>query len=65
MGLSFIEFLNTERIKQAEKLLKYTNMQVQQIALFIGYSNTAYFIRTFYKYLGISPKNYRKSLVKF
>ena len=65
MGLSFIEFLNTERIKQAEKLLKYTNMQVQQIALFIGYSNTAYFIRTFYKYLGISPKNYRKNLVKF
>lgn len=61
MGMTFIDFVNQERIKQAASLLKHTNLQIQQIASVVGYNNTSYFSKQFVKYLNMTPRNYRNS----
>lgn len=62
MGESFIEFVNKQRIKQATSLLKYTTMQVQEIAYAVGYNNTSYFAKVFMKEYKKSPRQYRLDL---
>lgn len=61
MGMSFIDFLNRERVRQAAQLLKHTNLQIQQIAAMVGYNNISYFDKQFYKAYGLSPHAYRTS----
>lgn len=59
MGISFIEFVNRERVEQAAALLRHTNMQIQRIAASVGYNNTSYFTRRFVRTWGCTPKDYR------
>ena len=59
MGISFIDFLNQERVRQAAQLLKQTNLQIQQIAAMVGYNNISYFDKQFFKAYGLSPHAYR------
>ena len=61
MGMSFIDFLNRERVQQAAQLLKQTNLQIQQIAAMVGYNNISYFDKQFCKIFGLSPHAYRTS----
>ena len=64
MKMSFIDFVNSQRIKQAENLIKFTNMQIQQIAYLVGYNNTNYFAKTFYKFTSQTPTEYRRGVKK-
>lgn len=59
MGMTFIEFLNRERVRQAASLLRSTNLQIQQIAAAVGYNNTSYFSKQFLKSYGMTPRAYR------
>ena len=59
MGISFIDFVNRERVKQAANLIKHSNLQIQQIAILVGYNNTSYFDKQFLKIYGVSPQVYR------
>ncbi|MBE6732464.1 MAG: AraC family transcriptional regulator [Ruminococcaceae bacterium] len=59
MGISFIDFVNKERITQAAKLLKCSTLQIQQIAFTVGFNNTSYFAKQFQKHYGKSPREYR------
>ena len=59
MGISFIDFVNRERIHQAAALLSNTNLQIQQIAQIIGYNNASYFAKQFARFMGSSPRQYR------
>ncbi len=61
MGLSFIEFLNRERVRQAATLLKRSNLQIQQIATLVGYNNTSYFDKQFFREYHQSPQQYRQN----
>lgn len=61
VGVSFITYVNRERIKQAAALLKHTDLQIQQIASTVGYNNTSYFSRQFLRFQGTTPRTYRKS----
>lgn len=61
MGMTFIDFVNRERVNQAAALLKNTNMQIQQIAAAVGYNNTSYFAKQFMKYEHMTPRAYRNS----
>ncbi|WP_430413034.1 helix-turn-helix domain-containing protein [Kordia sp.] len=36
-----------------------TNNQIKQIAFYLGYEDTSYFIRFFKKHTGLSPNVYR------
>lgn len=59
VGMTFIDFVNKERVEQAAALLKHTNMQIQQIAAAVGYNNTSYFAKQFVKYFNMTPRAYR------
>jgi AraC-like DNA-binding protein/mannose-6-phosphate isomerase-like protein (cupin superfamily) len=63
IGKTFKEYLNFIRINEAEKLLITSNMNITEVALETGFSNTSYFIKQFKLYKGISPKQYRKNLL--
>ena len=60
MGMTFIDFVNRERTKQAAALLKHTNLQIQQIASTVGYNNTSYFAKQFLRFQHTSPSHYRR-----
>lgn len=61
MGISFIDFVNQERIKQASSLLQHTNLPIKDIASFVGYNNTSYFSKQFAKVYHQAPTAYRSS----
>jgi AraC-like DNA-binding protein len=60
---TFSDFLNEIRIGFACKLLQQSDLPVTQVAYECGYSNISYFNRTFKKIHGITPREYRQSLV--
>lgn len=62
-GMSFSEYINNTRITQAKSLLEFTDTGIMNISTQIGFSNVTYFNRLFKKTLGVSPKEYRLSVV--
>lgn len=61
MGMSFSEYLNSRRIKQAKSLLATTQISITDISLECGYNNISYFNRIFKKATGLAPNEYRRS----
>jgi len=61
MGITFIDFVNKERTRQALGLLVHTNLQIQQIASMVGYNNTSYFTKQFLRFQGVTPSQYRRN----
>jgi two-component system response regulator YesN len=61
MGVTFVEYLSSVRIKRAKSLLAQP-MTLDEIAEQTGFSDTPYFIKVFKKYEGVSPGAYRKTL---
>lgn len=64
MGESFIDYLNKVRVKHAKELLVSSDKKMYQIALLSGYNNVRYFFRAFKKIEGMTPEQYRKSLLR-
>ncbi|MFR8169791.1 MAG: response regulator [Marvinbryantia sp.] len=62
MGDSFNNILDTIRITNAKRLLAETDLKVYQISERVGYSNIDYFYLKFKKYVGISPREYKKQV---
>ena len=58
-GLGFNEFVTSERIELAKKLLKDSSVSVQKVGEKCGYYNPKYFSIVFKKAEGISPKAYQ------
>lgn len=56
-----IEYLNYYRIESACEQLLTTDFPITEIALNCGFNDVSYFIKTFKKYKGITPKQYLKS----
>lgn len=59
-GYSLIHFFNLKKIQKACEYLKYTDLSIKEISYKVGIQDPLYFSRTFKKYFGISPKDYRK-----
>ncbi|GAA3413887.1 AraC family transcriptional regulator [Paenibacillus hodogayensis] len=62
MGLSFIEYVNIRRIKQAERLLLTKDASIAAIAEQVGIPNIAHFYELFRRYNRCSPKEYIQKL---
>lgn len=62
IGINFSDFLNIYRIKIACERLKNSSELIKNIAIEVGIGNVNSFIRTFKKYQGQTPNNYRRSL---
>ena len=55
----FSTYLNTIRIERACKLLDQNIISASQVGIDVGFSSSNYFFRTFHKYLGCSPAEYK------
>ena len=62
-GETLTEYVNRRRVRQAERLLKTTNLQIQTIAQHCGILDVHYFSKIFKKRTGLSPKEYRETIV--
>ena len=64
MGMTFTLYVNRLRIARAVKLLNKDGLSMSDIAFACGFTNQFHFTRMFKKIVGISPRDYRKSLKK-
>lgn len=53
------KYFKTKRLEKAAKLLKNTNLRVNEIAWDCGFENTAHFGASFRNFFGQTPKEYR------
>ncbi|RTE00431.1 helix-turn-helix domain-containing protein [Paenibacillus whitsoniae] len=58
-GINFGEFLTQYRVDMAKKWLKESDMKIAEIADKLQYNNAANFIRSFRKFAGMTPGQYR------
>lgn len=58
-GESIISYVNKLRINMASIILRDTKIPIAEIMERVGFSDNTHFLRTFKKYMGISPKEYR------
>ncbi len=58
-GISFQEFIIKTRIKNAAKLLIYSDESLASIAEDVNFSSQSYMGKMFIKYKGMTPKEYR------
>ena len=59
---NYSQMVNEFRIKEAMYMLKdrrYLNMNIEDIALAVGFQNRQCFYVAFYKRVGITPREYR------
>jgi AraC-like DNA-binding protein len=60
LGITPVTYLNRYRLRQARELLENTDLKITQIALAVGFSESAHFTRTFQREMGVSPRAYRR-----
>lgn len=61
-GFTFVEYLNSIRIREAQKMLLDSELTVTQIAEKVGFGSITHFNRVFKKITGLSPLKYRKTV---
>ena len=59
-GFTFVEYLNSIRVREAQKLLKETELNVSEVAERTGYESSTHFGRVFKEITGLSPLRYKK-----
>lgn len=59
-GQSASALIHHEIVREAQRMLYYTDKSVKEIAYDLGYLDSKYFIRLFTKKIGCSPTDYRK-----
>ncbi|WP_127533197.1 helix-turn-helix domain-containing protein [Paenibacillus kobensis] len=62
-NMTFIDFLTTERIKRTESLILNPNARITDIAFESGFSSVSSFNRCFKKIKGISPSEFRETMI--
>ena len=59
-GQNFTEYLTDYRMKKAKEFLKNGDMNINEIADALGYTDARYFSKVFKKEVGVKPTDYRK-----
>lgn len=59
LGMSPIEYVLNEKIKEAKKLLQNPDIQINEVCYLAGFDDANYFSRLFKKHEGITPKQYQ------
>lgn len=59
IGITYIQMVQSLRLKQASNLLRNTDRSVTDIANYVGYENVSFFYKKFQKQYNCSPGEYR------
>lgn len=59
-GMTYIQLIQTKKLKYAADLLLNTNLPVTETANLAGYENVSFFYKKFQARFGCSPKEYRE-----
>lgn len=62
-GSNFIDILNNIRVEEAKKLLGDPKYKIYEIAEVVGFSDVTYFYRLFKKLTGMTPMEYKNSML--
>ena len=60
-GETMTEYITLIRCKKAANLLKKTNLPIQEISSYVGYSDNNYFVKVFKKNYDMTPTEFRKT----
>jgi len=63
LKINFVDYLHKIRIQKAQELLKNQNLKTYQVANMVGFTDEKYFSQLFKKYTGLTPTQYRESLL--
>lgn len=58
-NISILDYIAQTRIKNAKVLLQDASLSVKQVSSMVGFMSDNVFIKTFKKWEGVTPKNYR------
>ena len=58
-GMTLTDFILTEKIEEAKRLLRYTDKSLLAIGEYLAFSSQSHFAKTFKKYSGTTPGDYR------
>lgn len=58
-GITLVDYIRLTRIQYSQRLLRYTNMPICEIAKESGFENQHYYSTVFKSLVGICPKRYR------
>ena len=60
-GIRIRDLLSERRLTAAANLLATTDMEIKEIAYFVGYVHHSSFVRAFHRRFGQPPKHYRRT----
>lgn len=63
LGKNFVDYLNDVRIEKAKELLKDVKYKTYEVADMVGISDPHYFSKLFKKHSGITPSEYRETII--
>jgi two-component system response regulator YesN len=59
-GEGFVEYVTRVKMEKALELLDQSIKSVEQIAYELGFDSKSYFLKTFKRFYGVSPKSYKR-----
>ena len=63
-GMTLNQYITDYRMKKAKQLLTNPRNKVNEISVAVGYSDGNYFAKSFRKYTGLSPSEYREQVIR-
>ena len=60
LGTTLHQFINQKRLEEAERMLLYSELSIEEISEQVGFQNTKHFSTLFRHKYGTSPSRYRK-----
>ena len=57
-------YITDFRMKKAKKLLADPRNRIQEVSSSVGYNDGNYFAKSFRKYTGLSPSEYREQVIR-
>ncbi|MDZ5605748.1 AraC family transcriptional regulator [Bacillus pseudomycoides] len=60
VGITLSEYIQSERIEEAKKLLTLTTYSLSEICAWLNFNDQSYFIKIFKKFTNMTPRQYRQ-----
>lgn len=60
-GKNLFDVVNIKKIEKSKEYIAKYNKKINEVALLVGFSDSAYFSRVFKKYTGLTPKEFERA----